>query len=228
MRAPVAIGARLEVRVVREGEVREKDDGGSHLHEGRDAEAVFVAVRVLEGEAGEIAVAGDDVGVDRPVPVASLDRAAGEQALQAVVDDAAGSPEDPIRIQAEMVRRVVPSSTAAVRDVHREPGGGELGLGEALRAEEGEIAGTRERAADSAPATIWPLLLVAHPGDDVGLDGHDVRPLGQGGELGGIEREDDVFVLEDTEAAAHGADAEGVEDLRGASFVAGSATSWTA
>src|SRR6202008_2537187 len=69
----IPIGARLQVREVREGVVRRKDDGGSHLHEGRDAQAVFVAVRVLEGEAGEVAVAGDDVGVDGAVPVAALD-----------------------------------------------------------------------------------------------------------------------------------------------------------
>src|SRR4029453_12531830 len=98
--------AGLEVRVVREGEVRREDDGGSHLHEGRDAEAVLVAVRVLEGEAGQVAEAGDDVRVDRAVPVAALDHAAAErETLETVVDDAAEASQDSVRVEAEVVGR---------------------------------------------------------------------------------------------------------------------------
>ena len=116
-----------------------------------------------------------------PCPSQPWIAAAVERSPQAVVDDAAEVPEDPAGVEAEVIRRGGAVVDAAVGDVHREPGGGELGLREAPRERNDRVARTGEAPPDERPGQDLSLLLVAHPGDDVGLDRHDVRPLGEGG-----------------------------------------------
>ena len=202
----VAVGARLEISEVREGVgAGVEDDRGAELDEGCDAEAVVEAGGVLVGETRLVGEAAHDVGVESAVAIAALKRAPRMgRSLEPVVHHSARAARlVSVRVESEVVGRRSGVVEPAVAHVHRETGGRELRLREAPRGEEGEIAGSRGRAARQVAGHDLPLRLVVLARNRVGLNRDDIGPRGQGLHAGGVEGRDHVLEVEHLEAVAN-------------------------
>ena len=194
----IAVSERLQVRVVGRGKgAGVKDHRGTDAHKRRNTQAVAEPGGVGEREAGEVVVAGDDVGVERAVAVAALKCAAAvRRAHKPVVGYAARQAGVAQRIKPEVPRHGGRVVQTAVRHIHRKSRRFKLRLRETFARQPREVTGSARKSAAQIARDDLPLPLVPLLGQHVGPDGHHLRLRRQRGQRVGRQAHNDVEVVQ--------------------------------